>query len=88
METNLSDNDLRLNYRIRNVEKISDPKNVIETAIERHHETLTSKQRKYAVKIGDLYDLIASEIPLSDLDSSDSFRKLKGSLSEVLSSII
>ncbi len=87
IETNLSDNDLLLTYKVKNVESIGDPKSVIETAINMHRKTLTPKQRRYAVTINDLYDLIGSEIPISDLDNLDSFMRLKKSLNKVLSSI-
>jgi hypothetical protein len=88
IETNLSDNDLQLTYKINNIETIADPKSVIEHAITKHHETLTPKQRRYAVKIDDLYDSIASDIPISDLNNLNAFIKLKESLNSMLNSII
>lgn len=88
IETTLSDNNLNLVYRTNRIELIKDPKSVIEKAIEIHNKTLTSKQRRYAVKIGDLYDSLSSDIPMQDLDNLDSFIRLKNNLHQKLNFII
>lgn len=87
IETDLSDNDLLLTYKVSRIEEIGDPKSVVEKAILKYHESLTPKQRRYAVKIGELYDLVASEVPISDLDKLDAFSKMKKTLVATLESI-
>jgi hypothetical protein len=88
IETDLSDKELVLTYKVSTIENVGDPKRVIETAILKHYETLTSKQKRYAVKISDLYDAIASEVSIPDLDNLTSFSKMKDSLIKILDKIL
>lgn len=88
IETTLNDNSLGLTYKVSRIENIADPKSTIERAIGYHNKTLTKKQRRYAVSIGELYDSVASEIPLQDLDVLDSYCKFKKTLIDQLEKII
>jgi hypothetical protein len=86
--TSLSNNDLSLTYQISRIERIGDPKRVIEVAIQLYHNTLTAKQRRYAARINDMYDIIASEIDVERLSVLESFKKLNVSLKQVLDGIV
>lgn len=87
LDSTLSDQKLELTYRAKNIESIGDPKSKIERAILLHNRTLTPKQRKYAVKISDLYDAIAAETPIADLERLDAFQRFRKRLFEVLNVI-
>ncbi len=88
IETALSNSDLELTYQLSRIEQVNDPKGKIQRAIEIHNQALTKKQRRYSIKIGDLYDLIGNEVPLSDLEYLDSFVRFKNRLEEVLNSMV
>ena len=84
---NLTEQELQLDYKISNIENVSNPKERIENAIEIYKLKLPVKRRKYSVSISDLYDEIALEIELEKLNSSPSFSALKMSLQEKLDKI-
>lgn len=87
IETEMSDSDLSLTYKVSRIEDVGDPKSVIETAILKNNQRLTQKQRRYTVKIAELYDLVASEVPISDLEKLDAFKRMKESLIQTLESV-
>ncbi len=87
IDTSLNKSKLLLDYRIKNIEKIGNPREKIENAIHINRESLPRKQRRYAVNIGDLYDLIATKLPLNDLEKLDSFIKFKSRLIGILDSL-
>lgn len=85
--TDLSDQDLGLTYKQSRIESIADPKRTIENAIKTYHYSLSKKQRKYAVQIYDLYDILASDMNLSQLEALDSYQRFKSSLIDILDNI-
>jgi hypothetical protein len=77
MNTNLSNHKLRLDYPLKNIERIADPKRRISDAIEVHHKNLNRKRRKNAVKISELYEPISRQVELTKLEVLNAYLKFK-----------
>ncbi len=86
MNTTLSNHALGLTYQQNRIERIADPKQKINNAINIHHQSLPKKRRKYAVVIDDLYEGISQNVELSTLELLDSYQSFKSSLISALQS--
>jgi Domain of unknown function (DUF4276) len=80
MNTNLSNQALGLTYQLNRIERIADPKQTLNDAINVHHQSLPRKRRKYAVAIDDLYETLSQNIELAKLESLASYKQFKDDL--------
>ncbi len=88
LETGFSTGQLGLDYKVGRIEGIADPKSRLENAIAIIHESLPKKKRRYAIQLGDLYDSMATTLPLEDLERLDSFVRFRNALTEKLRILI
>lgn len=87
INTTLSNHDLGLNYSLSRIEKITDPKKLLEDAINVHHQSLPKKRRRRAVTISELYEPISQQLDLSKLEVLDAFKLFKDNLIKALRNI-
>lgn len=74
--TNLSDQELGFPIRTKQIEGISDPKELINNAIRIARDS-SSKRRRRNFTIANLYSPISQELEISDLEKLDSFKFFK-----------
>jgi hypothetical protein len=84
MNTELSNNDLGLSYKLSRIENIADPKQKLKDAIQKHHENLPAKRRKYSVTISELYEPISQKIKLEKLEMLSAYLTFKSNLISAL----
>lgn len=84
MNTRLSDHDLGLDFPLKQIEEIRDPKQKLIDAINVHRERLSRKKRKRAVEISELYEPISQKIELKKLEVLEAFMVFKSNLTAAL----
>ena len=84
IETDLTNQQLKLTYKVQHVESIKDPKAVIERAIVLHKKQLPPRKRKLAVELPDLYERFGTEVQIAKLMQIPSCATYERDLRDVL----
>lgn len=87
LETDLSYQELKLTYQVKHIERIRDPKAVIQNAITIHRAQLPPRRRKRAVELPELYERFGTEVRIEKLMQLPSFATYERDLRSVLEAI-
>jgi len=86
MNTTLSNRELGLIYQTNRIERIADPKQKLEDAINVHRLQLSRRRRRSAVTIAELYEPISRRVILQKLEVLNAYSDFKESLMNALRS--
>ena len=87
IESDLTIAELGLNYLIKNIERIGDPKHTIENAIRINKQNLPAKRRKFAISRSEIYEKFSQEVNIQSLERLSSFKQFKTNVISALNAI-